>query len=381
MPPAKKTAAPKKSAFEAAADEFEAKFARDFTRPLEDGGEDKPYEVIPTGSIAMDVALKIGGWPEGRVCEIWGPEHVGKTTACMMAAREAQRKHPDKMVGWVDVEQTFDSAWAAKQGVNTKPRSEGGRFWYFRPKTAQEAADAVYRFVASGLCSIVIVDSVGGMIGKSSFEKDADEAAKVAEVAGVITRMVLQVSPTGADNGTTTLVVNQVRANIATGGGSFKGPQTKTTGGWALKHITTIKVKVSRGGDAPKYVTVEGERLPVGYPMVAKVEKNKCAPYGSQATVWLFNQATQKYGPVGVDQLGEAWDFGTRYGIISRAGANYTFPNGEVVRTADAAEAYLRDNPVLAMEIRTKVLDLLRGEIHEEQDIVGEDEVDLSEVV
>jgi recombination protein RecA len=222
---------------------------------------------------------------------------------------------------------------------------------------------------------MVVIDSVGGMIGKSEFEKDADEAV-VAEVARIVTRMVKQISPLGADNRTTTLVINQVRANID---GNARGPKTGTSGGWALKHITTIRIRVRRGADQAKFVTVGGERVPVGYPMVAIIEKNKCAPYGSQATIWLFNQATTKYGPVGVDMISEAWDFGTRYGIIARGGANYTFPNGEVVRTADAAEKYLRENPVLAQEIREKVLEHLRGEIHEEQDN-GSEDLDLSGV-
>lgn len=372
------------SAMQKAFDEFETKFAKDFTRPLEDGGEAKPYEVIPTGSIELDAALRIGGWPEGRLSEIWGPEHVGKTTDCMMAARNAQKKHPEKMVGWVDVEQTFDWGWANKQGVNTKPRAEGGRFWYFRPQTAQEAADAISRFTSSGLCSLVVIDSVGGMMGKSGFEKDAEETAKVAEVASTVTRMVLRASPTCADNGTTLLLVNQVRDVVNTGTGKSYGPSTKTTGGWALKHITTVKVRVSRGGDEPKYVTIDGQRIVVGYQQVAKVEKNKCAPYGRQATIWLFNQATERWGPVGVDMITEAWDFGNRYGVIVRAGAYYTFPDGERIKTADKAKDYLRDHPVLADEIREKVLELLRGEVHEEQEQGSTDpnstDVDLSEV-
>lgn len=371
---------PKVRAMARSLDEFEAMFAKDFTHPLEDGGEPQSYPVIPTGSIAVDVALKIGGWPEGRISEIWGPEHVGKTTEMMMACREAQIKHPEKMAAWVDVEQTFDFGWANKNGVNTKPRAEGGRFWYFRPTTAQEAADAIDRFVASGMCSVVVIDSVGGMIGKSAFEKDADDAAKVAEVASIITRMVLKASPTAAYNGTALLVVNQVRDVISTTGQNY-GPSTKTTGGWALKHITTVKVSVRAGSDEPKYVTVEGQRVPVGQQIVNKIEKNKCAPKGTQATFWLFNQATETHGPVGVDKIGEAWDFGNRYGIIVRAGAYYTFPDGERLHTAAKAEAYLRDRPVLAGEIREKVLELLRGEIHEEKERPDPDELDLSDMV
>lgn len=357
-------------------DEFEKMFAKDFaTTTLRKGGDIKPYAVIPTGSVLLDVALKIGGWPVGRVCEVWGPEHAGKTTLMMMAVREAQRAYPDKMCAWVDIEQTFDEDWAEKQGVDR------ARLWRPDPgpQTAQEAADMVRRFVESGLCSLVIIDSVGAMIGQSEFDKDADEVAKVAEVANIVTRMVKQCSPLGARNGTTTMVVNQVRAANVGNAMAGRGPSTTTTGGWALKHITTVKVRVGRGGDAPKYVTIDGERVPVGYQMLAKVEKNKCAPYGTQAQIWLYNQATKKYGPVGVDQIGEAWDLGTRYNIIKRGGANYTFPDGEVVRTADKAEEYLRAHPAVAMDVRSQVLDLLRGEVHEEQDN-GSEDLDLSGV-
>ncbi len=316
-----------------------------------------PYDVIPSGSLAIDAAIGIGGWPCGRVNEIWGPEHAGKTTECMMIVAEAQRTQPDKMAAWVDIEQTFDKKYAKKLGVDLK------RLWLVEnPQTAEDAADAVKRFVMSGLCSVVIIDSVGGMIGKAEYEKEAEDAT-VAIVAKVITRMVKQCAPMGKSNGTMTMVVNQVRAII---GANAKGPQTQSSGGWALKHVTSVKVAVRRG--ETYNLKIDGADVPIGHEMIFKVEKNKCAPYGRVAKVPFYNTATKDH-IFGVDPVAEVIEFGKKYNVIE--GSTWlTLPNGERFNGAGKTADYLRQNPVLVAEMRETILAKFATQIKDDE---GED--------
>lgn len=326
--------------------------------------EDKieQYEVISTGSLALDYSLGIGGYPVGRIVEIWGPEHAGKTTEACLAVASAQRSQPDKMCAWVDAEQTFDKRWAQKLGVDLT------RLWLVEnPNTAEDVADAIKRFVMSGLCSLVVVDSVGSMIGKVEFEKESEDAT-VAIVAKIITRMVKQIAPMGHSNGTTTLVVNQVRAII---GGNVRGPSTHTSGGWALKHVTSVRLSVRRG--ETKYLKVDGKEVPVAHEVITKVEKNKCAPYGRTATFWLYNTPTDS-NDIGVDPIGEVIEFGKRMNIIT--GSTWlTLPNGERFNGAAKTAEYLGTHPEVVAEVRGKVLALMAGVVHEESD---EDAVDPS---
>lgn len=319
------------------------------------------YEVISSGSLAIDYASGIGGFPRGRVIEMWGPEHAGKTTGAMLAVSQAQRSSPDKMVAWVDMEQTFDKKWAVLLGVDLT------RLWLVEnPKTAEDVADATKRFVESGLCSLVVLDSIGGMISKIEFEKESEEVT-VATVAKVVTRMVKQCSPMGKSNGTATLVINQVRAGNVGGG---YGADQVSSGGWALKHITSMKIKVQRGGSLPLTITVDGKPMPVAYETTFKFEKNKCAPYGKVANVWIINQATEKYGPVGVDVIDEAVVFGLRFGIIKGAGTAWnTLPSGERLNGRDAVVAYLREHSDEVQEIRTQVLATLQGTVIDDDEV------------
>lgn len=367
MPPKKKVATfttnwQSHKATDAAIAKFEEAFAAEMgTKPIRTDQYER-VDNIPSGSLAFDAATGIGGWPVGRVCEIWGPEHAGKTTECMMAVKEAQEKFPDKMCAWVDIEQTFDEAWAETLGVDLK------RLWLMpNPQNAEEAADAAKRFVMSGLCSLVILDSVGGMIGQVEFEKEAEDAT-VGIVAKIITRMVKQIAPMAKANGTTIIVVNQVRAII----GAMKGPTTGTGGGWALKHVTSLRISCRRG--ETKSAKVDGEDVPIGHEVINKVEKNKMAPYGRVAKFVLYNTPT-KTNDVGVDPLTEAVEFGKKYGIIE--GSTWlTLPNGERFNGKDKTIAYLEEHPEVVKDIRDKVLAHFAGPI--DGDVEGEPDEDES---
>jgi recombination protein RecA len=344
------------SATDRAVAAFEERFGRAMGVELTHASEITAYQVIPTGSMTLDAALGVGGYTTGRVHELWGPEHAGKTTLAKLAAAAAQRVQPDKMVAWVDMEQTFDPAWATALGVNI------GRLWRPPVRTAEDVADMLKEFASSGLCSLLVLDSVGSMIGRVEYEKQADEDT-VAIVARIVTRMVRQVAPIVAANGTTVIVINQVRSNV----GGYGAAQT-TSGGWALKHITTTRLKVARGGSDPLTIPVEGKRIPVGHEVSVKVEKNKVAPYGNVASLWIRNRPTDKYGPVGVDQADEAVVMGLRYGVIQQAGAYYTTPDGERVKSRDSLLGHLRSHPGLVEQVRTEVLAKLASSIGEQPD-------------
>lgn len=377
MPPAKKIAAKKKTdtsrwvshnATDAAVKRFEETFAKEMGTDLTASRSDKivPYEVIPTGSIALDRALRIGGWPVGRVCEVWGPEHAGKTTMMMLAVREAQRKFPNKMVGWADMEQTFDNQWATTLGVDLN------RLWRPPVHTAEQCADTSRRFVESGLCSMVIIDSVGAMISQKEFEKEADEAT-VAIVAKIVTRAVKQVSTIGAANGTTTMVINQVRSNI----GGYGASETES-GGWALKHITSVKCWVKRGESLT--IPFEGKDLPVGHEVAVRVTKNKCAPYGNSASFFIKNQPTQKYGEPGVDIVDEAATFAVSSGVVRQSGGWY-YPDPAKpdfkFQGKEKLVDYLRAAPGLIAEIRDKTIEQVMAQVNPVED---DSAIDLSDV-
>jgi recombination protein RecA len=351
---------PSRWARKTATDAAIAKFEKDFASTgieLTSADQLERPAVIPTGSLALDAALRIGGVPRGRIVELFGPEHAGKSTLADMIVASAQRTYPDQRTAFVDAEHTFDAPWAAELGVDL-PKLK----IVDRPETAQDVADATKALLESGLYSVVVLDSVGAMISKRELEKDADEDT-VAEIAKIMTRLVKQAATICHATETLLLVINQIRGNISATG---RGPATKRTGGFALEHMGSIRLAVRRGSDLPKTVRVDGVDIPVKYPMVVKVEKNKLAPYGNVANLWLTNQATERWGPVGVDQPDEAATFGERVGAVERKGAFYTTSDGQRHQGREALLAHLRANPPLVAQIREAVIASLTGQLAEQ---------------
>lgn len=344
MPPKAKTPMPTMWRGQKATASAIAKFEERFTKALGVKAERNVrtvYDAISTGSLALDAALGIGGWPVGRISEVWGPEHAGKTTAAYWAVAAAQRKFPDRMAAWVDMEQTFDSTWAEKNGVDLS------RLWIHHPTTAEDVADSVKEFTTSGLCSIVVLDSIGGMIARAEIEKDADDAT-VGLVAKTVTRMVKICAPVCYQNNTTVLVINQVRAKI----GSY-GADEDTGGGWALKHVTTVKVQVRRGEGVK--AKIMGQDITIGHKVSARIQKNKAAPNGGRVEIMLVSQPTKTFPVVGVDRVEETFDVAKKYGVLK--GTSWvTLPNGEKFQGRPKVIEYLRANPDVVEEIRPLVL-------------------------
>ena len=278
-----------------------------------------------------------------------------------------QRHFPDKRCAWVDMEQTFNVEWAQKMGVDMD------RLWLHTPDDAEDVADATKRFVESGLCSLVVLDSVGGMIARIEFEKEADEAT-VGLVPKIVTRMVKQCSPMAKQNGTTVMVINQVRANI----GGY-GPDEDTGGGWALKHVSSMKLRVKRG--EPRKIQVKGQTLPIGHDMVVNVQKNKMAPYGGVAHVWLHNRATEKYGEPGIDIVPEIFTMAKEFALMgTKAGGWYTMPDGTELRGEPAAIDHLRANPGDAETLRARIIAKNNDKIGVSEDVSNNDPLGIAEM-
>lgn len=351
--------ATKASAQAAALTRFKTNFAKSFGEDtLKTYGPDYRYDVIPTGSIALDYALGCGGWIKGRIAELWGPEQLGKSTQLMISMAEAQRVDPDKMQGWIDVEKTWDPHWAELHGVDLD------RVLIAQPDNAEDVADIAKDMVMSDLLNMLTLDSVGAMIARAEKEKDASEAT-VALVAKIVTRMTKLMAAEAPRYGVAVGIINQVRANI-----SGKGPrvaQTTRTGGFALGHVTTHRCKFGRGKDTytigSRSDTANTE-VQVGQQVSIIVEKNKVAPPKRTALLTFFNCTTEKYGPVGIDKAFDAFSMGIQLGVVGqRGGGYYDLPDGSEHRGKETVLDYLRSNVAARDAIRTKVLAVVAGEV------------------
>lgn len=346
----------------AALKKFRESFAKSFgADTLKTYGADFHYDVIPTGSIALDYALGCGGWIKGRIFELWGPEQLGKSTELMISMAEAQRLTPDKMQGWIDVEKTWDPNWAELHGVNLD------RVLVAQPDNAEDVADIAKEMVTSGLIDMLTLDSIGAMISRAEKEKDAGEAT-VAIVAKIVTRMTKLMAAEAPKYGVAVGVINQVRANISAGKNP-RASQITRPGGFGLGHVTTHRCKVRRGKETYVIGTKSDDynhQVQVGQQVAFEVEKNKVAPPKRTAMMTFFNQATTKYGAVGIDKAFDAFSMGIQLDVIkSRAGGYYTMPDGFEIRSKEAVLEHLRADQKARDQVRTGVLAAVAHEVVE----------------
>lgn len=326
-----------------AIDKFEEMFGKKLgAETLTTPDPSKLYEVISTGSLAVDYITGVGGVVEGRLTEIWGPDGVGKTTLSLLTVAEAQKKHPDKLVAWIDMEHAFDDKWAADHGVDIT------RLKKYTPRSAEDVADAMKLFVTSGLFSMVVLDSVGAMLGAKEIEKKADEAT-MAIVAKIVTRMCKIAAVEAPRTSTAVLIINQVRANLS------YGADTTTGGGFLLKHVTTMKFNMKRTGTPAFKDKIAGEEMTVGHEVKVRTDRNRVSPGERSIAVTIFNQPS-KWGPLGIDIADEALSVGLATGVIEQAGSSYTLPTGEKFVGRDKALAGLRKDPAAVEIVREKVL-------------------------
>lgn len=335
---------------------FETRFGKAFGDSVVLRRQEKSeYEVISTGSPLLDIALGVGGTIKGRLTEIWGPESVGKSTLALIGVAQAQRRDPASVQGWIDMEQRYDPNWATKLGVDTS------RLYLVEPNSAEDVADIAKAMITSGLMNKVVVDSVGGMVSRSEMEKDAEEAT-VGQVPKIVTRMVKIAAVEARRFSVDVAIINQVRARI---GGGPRAADTTRGGGFALGHGTTHRWKVRRTGEKLT-IGKDDNIVQVGVEIAVQIEKNSVASPGRIARIMLINEATEMYGPVGIDQASEAYTLGIRNDLFDRSGSWITFADGAKVNGQPAAVAHLRGHPDIISRIRALALQRVAHEVHSE---------------
>jgi recombination protein RecA len=290
----------------------------------------QPMEVIPTGSIALDVALGIGGLPRGRVVEIYGPESSGKTTVALHAIANAQAE--GGICAFIDAEHALDPEYAAKLGVDTDA------LLVSQPDNGEQALEIADTLVRSGALALIVIDSVAALTPKAEIEGEMGDSHM-----GLHARLMSQAlrKMTGALNSanTTAIFINQLREKI---GVMFGNPET-TTGGRALKFYASVRLDVRR------IETLKDGSEMVGNRTRVKVVKNKVAPPFKQAEFDIL------YGQ-GISREGSLIDLGVETGIVRKAGAWFTYESDQLGQGKENARAYLKANPDVADQIEQQIL-------------------------
>jgi len=292
-----------------------------------------PVEVIPTGSIALDVALGLGGLPRGRIIEIYGPESSGKTTVALHAVASAQKA--GGIAAFIDAEHALDPDYAQKLGVDTDA------LLVSQPDTGEQALEIVDMLIRSGAIDVVVIDSVAALVPKAEIEGEMGDS-HVGLQARLMSQALRKITGALSQTKTTAIFINQLREKV---GVLFGSPET-TTGGKALKFYASVRLDVRR------IETLKDGTESVGSRTRVKVVKNKCAPPFRNAEFDIL------YG-VGISREGGLIDLGVEQGIVRKAGAWYTYEGDQLGQGKENARNFLRDNPDLADEIEKKIKEKL----------------------
>ena len=319
----------REKALEAALAQIDKQFGKGSVMRLGDQTQ-APVEVIPTGSVAMDVALGIGGLPRGRVVEIYGPESSGKTTLALHAVANAQRN--GGIAAFIDAEHALDPVYARQLGVDTDA------LLVSQPDTGEQALEIMDMLVSSGTLDIVVIDSVAALTPRAEIEGEMGDS-HVGLQARLMSQALRKVTGRLHQTKTTAIFINQLREKI----GVFFGSPETTTGGKALKFYASVRIDVRR------IETLKEAGNPVGNRTRVKIVKNKMAPPFKQAEFDIL------YG-VGISREGGLIDMGVEEGIVKKSGAWFTYDGDQLGQGKENARRFLRDNPDLANEIEERIL-------------------------
>jgi recombination protein RecA len=292
-----------------------------------------PIEVIPTGSIALDVALGIGGLPRGRVVEIYGPESSGKTTVALHAVANAQKG--GGIAAFIDAEHALDPEYAQRLGVDTDA------LLVSQPDTGEQALEIADMLIRSGALDIIVIDSVAALVPRAEIEGEMGDS-HVGLQARLMSQALRKITGALSNSGTTAIFINQLREKI---GVMFGSPET-TTGGRALKFYSSVRLDVRR------IETLKDGSEPVGNRTRVKVVKNKVSPPFKQAEFDIL------YGK-GISREGGLIDMGVEQGLVRKAGAWYTYDGDQLGQGKENARAFMRDNPDLADELEKRIKEKL----------------------
>lgn len=291
-------------------------------------------EVIPSGSIALNVALGVGGYPRGRIIEIYGPESSGKTTLAIHAIAEAQKA--GGIAAFIDAEHAFDRFYAAKLGVDVD------NLWISQPDNGEQALEIAEQLIRSSAIDIIVIDSVAALTPKAEIEGDMGDN-KVGLQARLMSQALRKLTGTVSKTRTTCIFINQLREKI---GVMFGSPET-TTGGNALKFYASVRLDI-RGSQPIK----DGEEV-LGKLTKVKVVKNKVAPPFRRAEFDIM------FGE-GISHAGEIVDLGADLGIIKKSGSWYSYKETKLGQGRDAAKQCIKDNPELAEELEGLIFEELK---------------------
>ncbi|MEP7018383.1 MAG: recombinase RecA [Actinomycetota bacterium] len=292
-----------------------------------------PIDVIPTGSIALDIALGIGGLPRGRVVEIYGPESSGKTTVALHAVASAQKA--GGIAAFIDAEHALDPDYAQKLGVDTDA------LLVSQPDTGEQALEIADMLIRSGAIDIIVIDSVAALVPRAEIEGEMGDS-HVGLQARLMSQALRKLTGAISNSGTTAIFINQLREKI---GVMFGSPET-TTGGKALKFYASVRLDVRRIETLKDGTDAVGNRTRV------KVVKNKLAPPFKQAEFDII------YG-LGISREGGLIDMGVEHGFVRKAGAWYTYEGDQLGQGKENARSFLKDNPDLADELEKKIKEKL----------------------
>ncbi|MBN2669781.1 MAG: recombinase RecA [Bacteroidales bacterium] len=290
---------------------------------------------ISTGSIALDYALGVGGFPRGRVVEIYGPESSGKTTLAIHAMAEAQKN--GGIVAFIDAEHAFDRFYAEQLGVDTD------NLLISQPDNGEQALEITDHLVRSGAVDIVIVDSVAALTPKAEIEGDMGDS-RMGLQARLMSQALRKLTSSINKTNTVVIFINQLREKI---GVMFGNPET-TTGGNALKFYASIRLDIRKIGQIKNGEDVLGNKTRV------KVVKNKVAPPFRKAEFDIM------FGE-GISQIGEVIDLGVEYEIIKKSGSWFSYGENKLGQGRDSVKSLLNDNPELMQEIHSKIVAVLNG--------------------
>ena len=324
----------KLKALQAAMEKIEKNFGKGSIMKMGDDSVEQ-VEVIPTGSIALNVALGVGGYPRGRIIEIYGPESSGKTTLAIHAIAEAQKA--GGIAAFIDAEHAFDRFYAAKLGVNIDD------LYISQPDNGEQALEIAEQLIRSSAIDIIVIDSVAALTPKAEIEGDMGDS-KMGLQARLMSQALRKLTAAINKTNTTCIFINQLRDKI---GVMFGNPET-TTGGNALKFYASVRLDIRSIGKLKDGDEIKGNQVRV------KVIKNKVAPPFRKAEFdIMFGQ--------GISRSGEIIDLGSELNIIKKSGSWYSYNDTKLGQGRDAAKQCVEDNPELADELSELIFEALKA--------------------
>ncbi|PZF74141.1 recombinase RecA [Taibaiella soli] len=316
-----------------ALDKIEKDYGKGSVMMLGDKQQDT-MDVISTGSLGLDVALGVGGFPRGRIIEIYGPESSGKTTIAIHTIAEAQKK--GGICAIIDAEHAFDSGYARKLGVDVD------NLIISQPDYGEQALEIADRLISSGAVDVVVIDSVAALVPKGELEGEMGDS-KMGLQARLMSQALRKLTATIARTGCCCIFINQLREKI---GVMFGNPET-TTGGNALKFYASVRLDIRRISQIKDGDVASGNRTRV------KVVKNKVAPPFRQVEFDII------FGE-GISKVGEVIDMGVELGILQKSGSWFSYGDGKIGQGRDAVKQFLFDNPEVMEEIEGRIREALQ---------------------